>query len=205
MFSCFRRPVHPRSIEARKRRNKNKRNKKREQKRRDHEENRVRQFEQEKRVMELEKVNAILKRAIKKPRQFDIHHGLNKTNSINYSASFLRLHQNKSATILRVLKKDMHVFTRNDLVFNEHEELGSGVFGVVRFGFIPSIQQRVPVKIFSEKLTQTEILAETKIALEMSGHPNFAYVFGIIEPNKLLMEYIDGETLSEIVKNKVLV
>ena len=83
--------------------------------------------------------------------------------------------------------------------------MSSGVFGVVGLGFIPSIQQRVGVKIFSEKLTQTEILAETKIALEMSGHPNFAYVFGIIEPNKLLMEYIDGETLSEIVKNKVLV
>ena len=68
-----------------------------EQKRIDHEESRVRQFEQEKRVMELEKVNTILKRAIKKPRQFDIRHGLNKTNSINYSASFLRLHQKRYA------------------------------------------------------------------------------------------------------------
>ena len=77
----------------------------------------------------------------------------------------------------------------------------SGVFGVVRLGFIPSIQQRVAVKIFSEKLTQTEILAETKIALKKSGHPHFAYVFGIIEPSKLLMEYIN----SEIVRNKVLI
>ena len=95
----------------------------------------------------------------------------------------------------------MHVFTRNDVIFNEYEELGAGVFGVVRLGFILSIQQRVAIKIFSEKLSQTDILAETKIALEMLGHPNFAYVFGIIEPNKLLMEYTDGETLSEIVKN----
>ena len=59
------------------------------------------------------------------------------------------------------------------------------------------------LKVFSEKLSPIDILAKTKIALEMSGHPNFAYVFGIIEPNKLLMEYIEGETLSEIVKNKV--
>ena len=59
------------------------------------------------------------------------------------------------------------------------------------------------LKVFSEKLSQTDILAKTRKALEMSGHANFAYVFGIIEPNKLLMEYIDGETLSEIVKNKV--
>ena len=81
----------------------------------------------------------------------------------------------------------------------------SGVFGVVRLGFIPSIQQRVAVKIFSEKLTETEILAETKIALEKSGHPHFDYVFGITEPNKLLMEYIDSETLSEIVKNNPVV
>ena len=96
----------------------------------------------------------------------------------------------------------MHVFTRNYLVFNKHEELGAGVFGVVRLGFIPSIQQKVAVKIFSEKLNQTDIPAETKIASKMSGHPNFAYVFGIIEPNKLI-EYIDGEAHSEIVRNKV--
>ena len=89
--------------------------------------------------MELEKINAIRKRAIKEPRQLDIHHGLNKTTSINYSAS-----------ILCVLKKDMHVFTGNNLVFKEHEELGVGVFGVVRLGFIRSIQLRVAVKIFSE-------------------------------------------------------
>ena len=60
------------------------------------------------------------------------------------------------------------------------------------------------VKIFSEKVSQTDALAETKINFEMSVHPNFAYVFGIIEPNKLLMEYIDGKTLSKILKNKVL-
>ena len=92
-------------MEARKRRNKNKRNKKREQKRSDCEENPGKQFEQEKRVMKLEKINVILKRAIKKPRQSNIRHRLNKTTSINSSASFLRLHQSKSAAILRVLKK----------------------------------------------------------------------------------------------------
>ena len=50
--------------------------------------------------MELEKINAIVKRAIEKPRQFDIRHGLNKTTSINYSVSFLRLHQNKVLSFL---------------------------------------------------------------------------------------------------------
>ena len=45
----------------------------------------------------------------------------------------------------------MHVFTRNDLVFNEHEELGAGVFGVVKLGFTPSIQQRVGVKSIFRK------------------------------------------------------
>ena len=44
----------------------------------------------------------------------------------------------------------MHVFTGNDLVFKEPEELEAGVFGVVRLGFIRSIQLRVAVKIFSE-------------------------------------------------------
>ena len=97
-------------------------------KRRDYEENRERQFEKERRVIELEKINTILKWAIKKPRQFDIGHGLNKTGSINYSASSLKLHQNKSAIILRVLKKEIHVFTRYDLVFNEQEELREGAF-----------------------------------------------------------------------------
>ena len=198
MFSDFRRPAHLRSIEARKQRNKNKGNRKREQKRRDHEENQGMQFEQENRVMELEKINAILKRAIKKSRQFDVRHGSNKATYISYSTSFLRLHQDITATILRVLKKGMHVFTRNNLIFDEKKELGAGIFGVVRLGFIPSIQQTVAVKISSEKLSQTDILAETKIELEMSDHPNFAYVFRTIEPNKLLMEYIDGKT--QIVK-----
>ena len=107
-------------------------------------------------VMELEKINAIQEQTksnkeTKKQRKFDIWLGLNKIAIINYSASFLRLHQNKSATILYVLKKKMHVFTRNDLVFNEHEELGAGVFGVVRLGFTPSIQQRVIVKSIFRK------------------------------------------------------
>ena len=44
----------------------------------------------------------------------------------------------------------MYVFTGNNLVFKEHEELGAGVFGVVRLGFIRSIQLRVAVKIFPE-------------------------------------------------------
>ena len=61
MFSDFRRPAHRRLIEARKSSNKNKRNKKRQQKRRDHEENRETQFEKERRVIELEKINAIHK------------------------------------------------------------------------------------------------------------------------------------------------
>ena len=155
-------------------------------------------LKQENRVMELEKINAILKRAIKKSRQFDVRHGSNKATYISYSTSFLRLHQDITATILRVLKKGMHVFTRNNLIFDEKKELGAGIFGVVRLGFIPSIQQTVAVKISSEKLSQTDILAETKIELEMSDHPNFAYVFRTIEPNKLLMEYIDGKT--QIVK-----
>lgn len=106
--------------------------------------------------MELERINTIQeqtksKRATKKQRHFDIWLGLNKIAIINYSASFLRLHQHKSATILYVLKKEMHVFTRNDLIFNEHEELGTGVFGVARLGFTPSIQQRVVVKSIFRK------------------------------------------------------
>ena len=160
----------------------------------------TRRIEEKRGVMELEKISAKLKWAIKKPREFDICHGLNKTSSSNYSASFLRIHQNESATILQILKKEIHAFTRNDRVFNEQEELGAGVFGVIILDFKPIILQRVAVKIFSEKLSQADILPETKIPFEMSGHPNFAFVFGITEPNKLLMEYIDGETLSEIVK-----
>ena len=116
--------------------------------------------------------------------------------------SLLRQHQNKSAAILQVFKQNVNMFLRRDLVLHEEKELGSGVFGILKSGFVPSIQQKVAVKIFSEKVTQADMLAEAKIGAEMSGHPNFPFIFGIIEPNKLLLEYIEGHTLSYLLKNE---
>ncbi|XP_057299524.1 tyrosine-protein kinase BTK-like [Hydractinia symbiolongicarpus] len=89
----------------------------------------------------------------------------------------------------------------------KQEILGSGVFGTVKEGFIPSIQQKVAVKIFSEKLGRTEMLAECAISLEMSGHPNFAFVFGMCEPNRLILEFIGNDvtapTLGDTISNSV--
>ena len=34
------------------------------------------------------------------------------------------------------------------------------------------------------------MLAEGKIALYLAGHPNLPYIFGLIQPNKLLFEFV---------------
>lgn len=67
--------------------------------------------------------------------------------------------------------------------------------------------RRWAVKIFSEKLGMTEMLAECAISLEMSGHPNFAFVFGMCEPNRLILEFIGNDvaapTLGDTISNSV--
>ena len=168
-------------------------------KRKNEEERKSKEYEQEKRIMELEKTNSILKRTLKNPKPLSVQ---NRTISKSYSLSLLRQHQNKSAAILQVFKQNVNMFLKRDLILHQKDELGSGVFGILRSGFVPSIQQKVAVKVFSEKVTQADKLAEAKVGVEMSGHPNFPFVFGIIEPNKLLMEYIDGQTLSYLLKNE---
>ncbi|XP_066917819.1 proto-oncogene tyrosine-protein kinase LCK-like [Clytia hemisphaerica] len=83
----------------------------------------------------------------------------------------------------------------------ETEEIASGVFGVVKKGFIKSTQQAVAVKELSEKSDRALMLAEASLAMEMSGSKWFPYLFGIVEPKKLLFEFVDGRTLREIVKH----
>ena len=138
---------------------------------------------QEQKIMELEKANSILKREVKRSKPV-----CTIKRPIVYSASLMKLHKNKSFSIIRKFNHKVPMFNRNDILLKG--ELGSGVFGTVKEGFVQSIKQKVAVKIFSEKLGERDILAEAVIATEMSGHPNFAFVFGMSKPNKLLLEFI---------------
>ena len=192
----------PHSEDARKRRNANKREKDKARKRQKYSEKQETFVEQEEKIMELEKVNSVLKREVKKTR--GTSHVIRQNGPVNYSASLLKLHQNKSHLIIRKFNHKLPLFRRNDLVLKEGE-LGSGVFGTVKEGFISSIQQKVAVKIFSDRLSRTDILAESAIALEMSGHPNFAYVFGMVAPNRLILEFIGNGslTISDTISNNM--
>lgn len=180
--------------------------KKKELKRKAYLESKHQKVEQERRVMELEKTVSILKREVCKSKEFKRPSHLMKSSSIKQTVSILKQQQNKSFSLVRNFKHRIPIFQKCDVRFHR-EELGSGVFGTVRLGFISSVQQKVAVKTFSKSLTQTDIRAEAMIALEMSGHPNFPYTFGMIEPNMLLMELVQGNihslTLHDIVSNDV--
>jgi len=53
-----------------------------------------------------------------------------------------------------------------------------------------------------------DILAEAKISQEMSGHPNFPYFFGLVEPNKLMFEFIGDDvcapSLRDVIKREMM-
>ena len=154
---------------------------------------------QETRIMELEKANAILKRHVNRSGKSNV---VSRPPAIDYSASLLKAHQNKSHRILRKFTNKVPQFSRRDLML-QGEELGAGVFGTVQEGFIRSIQQKVAVKIFNDKLSVSDILAEAVITLEMSGHSNFPFVFGMVEPDKLILEFIGNDTTAPSLRDVI--
>ena len=60
----------------------------------------------------------------------------------------------------------MFTFKRNDLDPKE-EELGTGVYGLVKKGTLIRMQQPVAVKTFSQKCQRNDIMAEVVVGLEI--------------------------------------
>lgn len=149
----------------------------------------------EAKIMRLERENRILKVALKKSQS------CKKQPCVlsKFSATDLKMFGNKSLSVVTKLKHKLRKFELCDLILKE--EIASGVFGVVKKGFIKSTQQAVAVKELSEKSDRALMLAEASLAMEMSGSKWFPYLFGIVEPKKLLFEFVDGQTLREIVKH----
>lgn len=152
-------------------------------------------------IMRLERENTLLKKCVKKDNlKFvrEVPVGL-----VNCSVSVLKLHKNKASNIAQQLKSKVKAFKPYDLEIREN--IASGVYGSVNFGYIKSMKQIVAVKTIHESMTNSDILAEAKISQELAGHPNFPYFYGFIKPNKLLFELVgDGITapsLREIIKN----
>ena len=187
---CFR---QPRSIESRKRRNKMKKVKRKlkiEQLKRNKEAERQ---AQESQIMNLERRNALLSRALKedKTRFSRVCTPVPYQNSL--SLSILNQHRNKTYNINRKLKSTITKFRASDIVSTD--EIAAGVFGTVYTGYIVSLQQPIAIK----KLNSAEenILAEAKLASEMNGNVNFPFIFSLAETNVILMELIknmDGLT-----------
>lgn len=171
-----------RSKEARQRRNKIKRDKIKAKKYSTQPKN---VYEMEEKIMKLERENVLLKKSIRKQNADDVKR---RPNILNCTVSIFKLHKNKSSAIVKHFKSKIPEFKRHELVIKE--SIGSGAFGSVSSGYIKCIKQIVAVKTIGEKSTKSDILAEAKIAQQLSGHPNFPYFFGFIEPNHLLFEFI---------------
>lgn len=153
--------------------------------------------EQEEKMMKLEKSNSILQIELKKNKP-------NNHRNVTTTPHFLKQHQNKSSSILLKFKTKITIFKRYDLIIRDLQ-LGAGVFGEVREGHLKSINQKVAVKILSSKLSPADIRAEAMVALEMSGHPNFVFLFGLIQPNFLIFEFIgsceNAPTIRHVITN----
>ena len=114
--------------------------------------------------------------------------------------SFINSHREKSISIIKTLKVDIPKFRRSDVVVDP-TELGCGVYGSVYTGYINSLRQKVAIKIFDEKTPQREQTAEAMACRKMSGHPNFPFLFGRVEPNKLLFEFIGDDVSAPSLKD----
>ena len=68
-------------------------------------------------------------------------------------------------------------------------EIGRGVYGEMKKGYIKSIQQTVITKVLSTTVTRSEMLAEAAITREFSGIKWFPYFYGVVEPSRLIFEF----------------
>lgn len=181
---------HPRSEDSRKRRNKLRREKRKANKRKEYADEKEERIELEAKVLRLEQANRILKSTVSvKNRTLRI-----QSRSITYTASALKNNQAKKNSLYQKLKHKVPVFRPCDVMYCK--ELGEGVYGTLQHGILRSMRQNVAIKTFKDNCSRADVLAEASVLREMSGHPQFPYFFGLVEPRKLLMEYIGSETTS---------
>ena len=150
----------------------------------------MRKYKSEKNKIELERENAILKRALQKDKS--------KRSNTNFSLTFANIMRDKSDSFIKNFNPKLRTFRHTDIEYNFGKGLGSGAFGTVKMGKIISMQEVVAVKSFNKNVSNVENLAETLISDEMSGNPIFSFCFGIVNPDKLLLECVFGETFTEI-------
>lgn len=194
--SCKRKEC--RSENARRRRNKNKKEKKQALKRMTYAKKQEVDIEKETTILDLQRENTILKRSLArmKPQMKRFN------RSEHFNSSLTRLLKDKSSSVIKKFHRQLPTFKSRDIRFDEIL-LGEGVFGCVKRGTILSIQQRVAIKCLSAKNSAKHFLAEALISSEMSSIPYFLYFFGVVQPNMLLMEYVQNAlTLREIIKQE---
>ena len=196
---------HRRSDAARKRRNEAKKLARKEKRKKEYYNQKEELLMKEKTIMELQKQVVVLKKHVKKDSKSQVT-GTSKVfnGPLNYSMSLVNCHREKSLSVIKTLKLDIPIFKRNDISIDTFE-LGSGVYGSVFSGYINSIKQKVAIKVFNENSSQKERLAEAMVCRQMAGHPNFPFLFGRVDPDKLLFEFIGDDltapTLRVIFKN----
>lgn len=104
--------------------------------------------------MKLERENFVLKKHVVPNKKDKIPIG-----PLNYSASILKLHSNKSHNIVQKFKRKLTRFQKKHLHLSENE-LGAGAYGSIRSGYLTEMRQRVAVKILSAKVSPADVLAE---------------------------------------------
>ena len=83
-------------------------------------------------------------------------------------------------------------FNDKDVIVESDLGAWSGVFGSVKIGRIPSITNEfIAVKTISLNESKSiDILTEAKVSHAVSGHIHFAFCYGYVRPNKILMQFL---------------
>ena len=177
-----------RSLEAKKRRNRIKKEKRKQKKLRNFNQEKESRLQMESQVMTLQKENRLLKQTLRESRK---HIG-SRVSSKPYFSTIMSMCKDKSNDIIKKFQKTIPLFHSYDVF--QTDVLGLGAYGTVRQGYIKSMQLKVAVKSFSESSKNRHILAEGLIYSEMSGNPHFLFFYGMIKSRFLLIECIDNST-----------
>ncbi|XP_057296144.1 tyrosine-protein kinase BTK-like [Hydractinia symbiolongicarpus] len=150
------------------------------------------QLQSNEKVPQLELENSVLKRCVKKPK------GMNSRDIHLTCSSRLMMHlnQDKNFNMNKHLNYHIPQFSKTDIQIHD-VNIGNGVFRKISNGYIVSQRQRIAVKTVSLNSSVTEILAECKKTMVMTGNPNFSFVFGFLSPSRKVLEYVcenDGST-----------
>lgn len=179
------RSTRKRSLEKRKERNRKKKLMRRQRKHENLLKAQEKEIEMKERFQELEHHNSILKRHVKTTVK-----GTGRDpNSLQPSRQLMSMCQDKSQTISRSLNFQVNYFASSDV--QKFSLLGGGVFGKVYKSSITSMNQVVVAKTVSSSFL--DILAECKIGMLMAGHINFPFMYGVVKPDTLLIEFVRDE------------